>query len=98
MTSIAAWSALRDRLDLLSCTRHNRHNQELTEAAPNFSGFALHEQIDAVMLLLQYEEERVLELLEFLIGATGHGDTLAFATGRLLLDKMLDVVIIDVVC
>jgi len=49
------------------------------------------------MLLFQYEEQRVLELLEFVVVATRYCDTFAFATRRLLLDEMLDIVIIDVV-
>jgi len=49
------------------------------------------------MLLFQYEEQRVLEMLESLVGATRHGDTFALATRRLLLDEALDIVIINVV-
>ena len=95
MTSIAAWSALRGQLDSPLCARHP--HPKLTESAPDLTRFALHEEIDAVVLLLQDQEQRVLELLEFVVMATRYCDTFAFATRRLLLDEMLDIVIIDVV-
>lgn len=54
--------------------------------------------MDSLVLVDQNVEERILELQKFIVTSAGHGERLALAWGRILLDKVLDVVVIYVVC
>lgn len=50
------------------------------------------------MLVLEDVKERVLELKQLVLAASGHRHALALARSGVLFDKVLDVVVVDVVC
>lgn len=69
----------------------------LTKPVLYLSRLALHKQINALVLLFQYQVQLALELLRDVVSATRHRYRFALAGRRALLDEVLDVVIIDVV-
>lgn len=50
------------------------------------------------MLVLEDVKERVLELKQLVLAASGYRHALALARSGVLFDKVLDVVVVDVVC
>lgn len=50
------------------------------------------------MLVLEDMKERVLELKQLVLAASGYRHALSLARSGVLFDKVLDVVVVDVVC
>lgn len=50
------------------------------------------------MLVLEDVKERVLELKQLVLAASGYRHALSLARSGVLFDKVLDVVVVDVVC
>jgi hypothetical protein len=69
----------------------------LTKTSPDLTGFALHEKVDALVLIGQDVEESIFEFGLFAVTGAGNGDTLAFPGSGIFFDEVLDIVVVDVV-
>lgn len=71
---------------------------QLTMSALNLSRFALHKEVNPLMLVGKNVEEGILKLHKLIITTTRNRHGFSLTGSGVLFDKVFDVVVVDIVC
>lgn len=69
----------------------------MIQATLDFSSFTLYKQVNPLVLLLKNAIEIILKIHQFLFASARYGYRLAFARRCILLDKVFDIIVINII-